>query len=81
VTELRVYSLMGGADIRVPDGVDVQVSKFAFMGGHGVELGDQVPPPGAPVIRIRLVSVMGGADVRRGRKLSRRERRELEQRS
>jgi hypothetical protein len=81
VTELRVYSLMGGADIRVPDGVDVQVSKFAFMGGHGVELGDHVPPPGAPVIRIRLVSVMGGADVRRGRKLSRRERRELEQRS
>ncbi len=68
VTELRVYSFMGGTEIRVPDGVDVQVSKFAFMGDHEVALGDHVPPPGSPVVRIRLVSVMGGGEVRRGRK-------------
>ena len=65
---VNVYSLMGGFEIRVPTGVDVQVSKFAFMGGHEVSLGSEVPPPGAPVIRIRLISVMGGGQVRRGRK-------------
>ena len=32
VTEINVYTLMGGFEIRVPDGVDVQVSKFALHG-------------------------------------------------
>jgi len=67
-TVVNVYSLMGGFEIRVPHGVEVQVSKFAFMGGHEVSLGSEAPPPGAPVIRIRLISVMGGGQVRRGRK-------------
>jgi len=74
VTELNMYSIMGGGSIRVPHGVEVHVSNFAFMGGNGVELGDEVAPAGAPVIRIRLVSIMGGSDVQRGRKLSREER-------
>jgi uncharacterized protein DUF1707 len=78
VTEVTVFSLMGGHEIRVPEGVDVQVSKFAFMGGHEVKLGDQVAPPGAPVIHIRLISIMGGSSVKRGRKLSKKERREQE---
>jgi hypothetical protein len=74
VTELNMYSIMGGGSIRVPHGVEVHVSNFAFMGGNGVELGDETAPPGAPVIRIRLVSIMGGSDVQRGRKLTREER-------
>jgi hypothetical protein len=80
VTHLNVYSLMDGSDIRVPDGVDVRVSKFALMGGNEVRLGDAVPPPGAPQIRIRLMSIMGGSSVRRGRrptKADRRREREL----
>jgi hypothetical protein len=72
VTRINVYSVMGGCEIRVPDGVEVQVSKFALMGGHGVALGDEVPPAGAPVIRIRLLALMGGGEVRRGRKPGRR---------
>jgi hypothetical protein len=74
VTEVNMYSIMGGGSIRVPHGVEVHVSNFAFMGGNGVELGDEVAPPGAPVIRIRLVSIMGGSEVARGRKLTREER-------
>src|SRR5262249_51398012 len=58
-TELYMYSIMGGGEIRVPHGVDVQVSNFALMGGNGVELGDEVAPAGAPMIHIRLVSIMG----------------------
>jgi hypothetical protein len=76
VTHLNVYSLMGGSQVRVPNGVDVHVSRLALMGGNDVRLGDEVPPPGAPQIRIRLVSIMGGSNVRRGRRLSRAERRQ-----
>jgi hypothetical protein len=72
--ELTVFSLMGGADIRVPDGLNVEVSEFAFMGGNSVRLGDELPDPGGPVLRLRLLSIMGGTDVKRGRKLSKRER-------
>lgn len=77
--EINVFTFMGGFEIRVPNGADVQVSKFAFMGGHEVALGSEPPPPGAPVVRIRLFTMMGGGEVRRGRKRRRREReRELE---
>jgi hypothetical protein len=76
VTRLNVFSVMGGSEIRVPDGVDVHVSKLGFMGGNDVRLGDSTPPVGAPQLRIRLVSIMGGSSVRRGRRLSKAERRQ-----
>jgi len=75
LTQLSMYSIMGGGEIRVPHGVDVQVSNFALMGGNDVKLGDEVAPPGAPALHIRLVSIMGGSDVARGRKPTRQERR------
>ena len=73
--ELTVFSLMGGADIRVPDGLNVEVSDFALMGGNGVDIGDPRPDPGGPVLRLRLISIMGGSDVKRGRKKTRAEKR------
>ncbi len=72
---ITVFSLMGGTEIRVPDGLNVEVSQFAFMGGNGVELGPSHPDPGGPVVRIRILSIMGGSDVKRGRRLTRAERR------
>jgi hypothetical protein len=75
VVELTVFSLMGGADIHVPEGLNVEVTDIAFMGGNDVTLGNPAPTPGGPTLRLRLISIMGGTDVRRGRKLSRRERR------
>jgi hypothetical protein len=77
VVEMTVFSLMGGADIHVPDGLNVEVSEFALMGGNRIELGDERPDPGGPVLRLRVLSIMGGTDVKRGRKLTRAERREL----
>jgi Domain of unknown function (DUF1707)/Cell wall-active antibiotics response 4TMS YvqF len=69
-TELRVFSLMGGSDIVVPDGVHVELSGFAFMGGNDMKLEDRPPPPpGAPVVRVRAWSIMGGTDVKRSRRL------------
>ena len=73
--ELTVFSLMGGADVRVPDGLNVEVSDFALMGGNGVDIGDPRPDPDGPVLRLRLISIMGGTDVKRGRKRSRAEKR------
>jgi uncharacterized protein DUF1707 len=76
--ELTVVSIMGGGDIYVPEGMDVEVSEFALMGGNGVDLGARRRHPGAPRIHIRLVSIMGGTDVKRGRKLTRAERKARE---
>jgi hypothetical protein len=79
-TSITVFSLMGGSDLRVPDGVEIHVSKFALMGGHDVKLSNAPVPPGAPVIKLRLLSIMGGGDVRQGRKLAKAERRLQESR-
>lgn len=65
VTKINVYSWMGSGEVRVPDGVEVKVAKFALMGHNDVKLGDDVPPAGAPVLRIRLLSMAGGFNVRR----------------
>jgi hypothetical protein len=76
--ELTVVAIMGGASIYVPKGLRVEVSEFAFMGGNDVRIHEEQPPAaGGPVLRLRLFSLMGGSDVKRGPKLTREERREL----
>jgi hypothetical protein len=77
VVTVTVFSLMGGASIRVPEGINVEVSDFALMGGNDASIGNPLPDPGGPTLRIKLISIMGGTDVKRGRKLSREEKREL----
>jgi len=75
--ELTVVSFMGGAEIRVPEGLAVEVSELAFMGGNSVDIGAARPGQGGPVLHLRLLSFMGGAEVKRGPKRSRRERKAL----
>src|SRR6266849_2985910 len=56
---LTVISIMGGANIYVPDTVEVEVSGFSLMGGD-TEYGAPRPPrPGAPLVRIRSYNLMG----------------------
>jgi Domain of unknown function (DUF1707)/Cell wall-active antibiotics response 4TMS YvqF len=74
-TELRVISIMGGADIYVPEGLNVEVSDFAFMGGNEVDDRQARTDPDGPVLRVRFFSLMGGSNLRRGRKRRRDERR------
>jgi hypothetical protein len=73
-TTITVFSLMGGSEIRVPENVNVTVSDFAFMGGNDSKVGEMRPDPGGPTIHLKLISIMGGSDVKRGRRLSRAER-------
>jgi len=63
VVELRVFSLMGGSDIWIPDGLDVEVSEFALMGGNERRIKDMPRLPGTPVVRVRAFSLMGGVSV------------------
>jgi hypothetical protein len=60
---INAFAVMGGTDIYAPDSVELIVEGFALMGGND-ERGSQRPArPGAPVIRIRAYSLMGGIDV------------------
>jgi hypothetical protein len=49
------------------------------MGANGIDIADDRPPSPGPVLHLRLYSVMGGTDVRRGPKLTRAERKALKQ--
>ena len=75
VVEMRVFSLMGGSDVWIPEGLDVEVSEFALMGGNEIRIGKTRPGDGGPLLRLKLISIMGGTTVRRGRKKSRAQRR------
>jgi hypothetical protein len=77
VTEVRIVSIMGGADVYVPEGLDVRISELALMGGNDAQLGRERPAPGGPVVHFKLFSLMGATTIRRGRKLTRQERRAL----
>jgi len=62
---LDLFALMGGSTIYVPDSVELEVGGFSLMGGHE-EAGSERPPrPGAPLIRIRVYALMGGASIYR----------------
>jgi hypothetical protein len=65
---IRVFSLMGGSKIVVPPGVRVEHTGRALLGWDEVDppADDHPPAPGAPVVRIRSVSLMAGNDIKRG---------------
>jgi hypothetical protein len=70
--EITVWSLMGGSDILVPEGVHVELGGFAVMGANDLRLEGDPPPPGAPVVRVTAWSLMGGTDVKTSRGRRRR---------
>jgi hypothetical protein len=60
---ITVLSIMGGTDVYVPEGVEVDVGGFTLMGGTDEHGHDAPPRPGTPLIRIRAITLMGGTDV------------------
>lgn len=59
-----VFTFWGGVDIKVPRTWDVRVSGLPVLGGWD----DKTQPvPGGPVLEVRVVTVMGGAEVRYGK--------------
>jgi hypothetical protein len=70
--EITVWSLMGGSDVILPEGVHVELEGFALLGGNKLQLEGPRPGPGAPVVRIKAWSLMGGTDVKTRQSRSRR---------
>jgi hypothetical protein len=60
---ITIVAFMGGVNIVVPERVDVELTGLAFMGGKAYRPGKQAPPPGAPLLRVRVFTFMGGASV------------------
>jgi hypothetical protein len=61
---LTKVSLIGGVWVKVPQGIRVQTSGFSLIGGTMI-VGGPEPGPGAPVVRIRAFSVIGGIHISR----------------
>lgn len=64
VTEIEVFALFGGVDIKVPTGVRVESTGAGIMGGFSVSSADADPGPDAPVLRISGIAIMGGVDAK-----------------
>ncbi|HVF77679.1 MAG TPA: DUF1707 domain-containing protein [Solirubrobacteraceae bacterium] len=61
---ITAVAVMGGIEIIVPEGIEVDVGGFAFMGGHEYRPGSEPIRPGTPVVRVRGYALMGGLEVR-----------------
>jgi len=57
---VNVFTLMGGANIYIPDSIELDVGGFSLMGGN-TEVGVERLRPGAPRVMIRAYNLMGGA--------------------
>src|SRR5262249_36118038 len=55
--EMTVFALLGGASVRIPEGLNVEVSDFGLLGGNSVQVGDERPDPGGPTLHLRLISI------------------------
>jgi len=63
ITELKIFTMMGGVEIIVPPGINVDMHGFAFMGGFDDRCG-ALQYPGAPTLKIRGFAFLGGIEVR-----------------
>jgi Domain of unknown function (DUF1707)/Cell wall-active antibiotics response 4TMS YvqF len=72
--QITIFSFMGGVNVIVPPGVDVEATGFALMGGNDTHVPPQDLSPGARRVHVRAISIMGGSDV----KMRRRDRKALE---
>jgi hypothetical protein len=61
---INLVTVMGGCEIIVSEGVDVQLSGISVMGGKRADIADVPIRPGTPAIQVRAVSVMGSVKVR-----------------
>lgn len=71
VVTINVFAVMGGVDVIVPEGVRVDFTGFALMGGREEAVADVPVRPGTPLIRVRGFALMGGVTVKSRRARSR----------
>ena len=61
---IRAVAIMGGIEIIVPEGIEVELSGFAIMGGNERKVKNVPRLPGTPVIHVQAFSLMGGVVVK-----------------
>jgi len=61
---ITAIAFMGGIQITVPEGFDVEMNVFPFMGGRELKLRNVPIIPGSPRLVIRGFAMMGGVEVR-----------------
>jgi class 3 adenylate cyclase len=61
---ITAVAVWGGIKVIVPEGFQVELEGFSFMGGRELKLRDVPLVPGSPRIRIRGYAVMGGIEIR-----------------
>jgi len=64
VITINAVSVMGGVDVIVPPGVEVELEGMAIMGSKTLKLSGPPPGPGAPVVRVNAFAFMGSVTVR-----------------
>jgi class 3 adenylate cyclase len=62
---INAIAMMGGIEIIVPEGIEVELGGIAIMGGKDARRLKDVPPiPGSPTVRVRAFAFWGGVSVR-----------------
>ncbi len=62
-TVIEAHATLGSITICVPEGVEVRMSGTAILGDKSSRLVHE-PPPGAPIVEVRAVAVLGSVEVR-----------------
>ena len=63
VTEVTIVAVMGGVEIIVPPGLQVEADGFAIMGAFEHRSDAAPPDPDSPVLRINGMALMGGLEI------------------
>lgn len=64
LTVIRAYVVMGNVNVIVPEGVEVELDGLAVMGSRSLKLKGPPAQPGAPVVRVEGLVLMGDVTVR-----------------
>jgi hypothetical protein len=65
--ELSIFCMLGGAAVTLPPHLNVRITDTAILGGNNIDIVDETPDPGGPVVHIKLTSILGGSEVKRTR--------------
>jgi hypothetical protein len=60
---INAYVLLGAVKIIVPPGIQVELEGFTILGTRDSKLDDEDVVPGAPIVRVRGLTVLGAVNV------------------
>ena len=60
---IKVWALMGNLRVLVPRGIHVEIESSSLFGGRTITGFGPVPSPATPVLRIRMIDVLGAVKV------------------